>query len=620
MTDSRVRRWAFAALVAPLAFAIPAGAQWSSDKPPVLQPDDYPPIADEPSQDTPSPNHGQPSPGPSDVATEPPQSLTTPPVQQGPVLPAVGPSVEVGSLGTAEGPPVGTLDSSNGGLGENMWSGSERGAAEDLLERAPLANADPVLRALTRRVVLTRAAAPAGAAKQAFVTVRLRKLLDAGLLDDAGTIAAQATVTNDEAFARAQADALLYDNRTADVCGNATATRLSAGEPFWLELRTYCAAAGGDQATADLTKSVLQAQGNDDAAFETLLDDAVNHKTVVPSAIADPTALHVFLMQQAGLAIPEDVVAKLGTPAAMVAIRDPQNSAQSRFIAAERTIRTGAISLAQLKVIADAQDLPLSRVSNAANDAPNMPFFTSQVLLRRAAVIEPRPGAKIELAYQALSLGRKAGLLPLAAALQSDVLVSLKPSGDREKVRLIARGLLLAHHPDAAARWVTDQDVLQTVAAFTANDPAKAPRLQAAYAVYADGLAKNPPDPDPDGAYKGLVLGLADVLGQQMPPNGKLQASAVEAKRWDGKRPDPGLMQDLERAASQPERRGEALLMIVNTVQELGLRELAPDVTIEFVRQIGNMGLPQSARLLAVDALAQYVPPPLPPSPTAAAR
>ena len=79
-------------------------------------------------------------------------------------------------------------------------------------------------------------------------------------------------------------------------------------------------------------------------------------------------------------------------------------------------------------------------------------------------------------------------------------------------------------------------------------------------------------------------------------------------------------MRDLESAASRPERRGEALLMIVNTVKDLGLRDMAPDVTIELVRQLGAMGLPQSAKLLAIDALAHYEPPPLPPSPTAAAR
>ena len=603
-----------AALLAPLAFTLPAAAQWSSDKPPVLHPDDYPPVAD-------APEHPQQAAGQSahGQATEPPRSLDNAPGVQSAPLPAVGPAVQVGSLGTAEGPAVGTLDSSNGGLGPNLWSGSDRGTAEDLLARAPLANADPVLRSLAKRVVLTRATAPVGAAPHAFITVRLRKLLKAGLLDDAGAMAAQASLANDEDFARTQADALLFDNRSADVCGNATATRLTAGDAFWMQLRTYCAAAGGDEPTADLTRSVLQAQGQDDPAFETLLDDVLNHKTVPPGPIASPSALHVFLLQQAGLAIPDDVVAKLGAPAAVAAIHDPQNSSQSKFAAAERLIRTGAVQVAQLKVLADAQDIPLTRVANAAVDAPSLPFLQGQVLLRRAAVIEQRGDDRIELAGVALSLGEKHNLLPLAAAFQSEILTTLRPLPVSPRARLIARGLLLNHNLDAAALWLDSNDVLRTVGDLVSNDPARQARLQAVYAVYADSLSKNPPDPDPDRAYKALVLGMADALGQQMPPNAKLEATSIDAQHWDGKRPDAGMMRAFETAVGNPDRRGEALLMILDTVGDLGLRDMAPDVSIEFVRQLGYLGLPDAARALALDALAQYEPPPPPPPPPTAA-
>ena len=624
MTDSRAKPLVIAALLAPFVFANPAAAQWSSDKPPVLHPDDYPPVADAPEhpQSTTASGSNATTSESSEhdsQATEPPRSLDNTPGVEAATLPAVGPAVQVGSLGTAEGPAVGTLDSSNGGLGPNLWSGSERGTAEDLLARAPLANADPVLRSLTKRLVLTRATAPVGAAKHAFLTVRLRKLLKAGLLDDAGAIASQATLANDEEFARTQADALLYDNRNNDVCGNATATRLTASDPFWMELRTYCAAAGGDQPTADLTRSVLQAQGQDDPAFETLLDDVLNHKNQPPGPIAAPNALHVFLLQQAGLAIPDDVIAKLGAPAAMVAIHGPQNSSQSKFAAAERLIRTGAVQVAQLKVLADAQDIPLSHVADAAVEAQSLPFLQGQVLLRRAAVIEQRPDARTELAGVALSLGEKHNLLPLAAAFQSEILTTLKPLPVNPRARLIARALLLNHNLDAAALWLDDKDVLQTVGDLVSNDPAREARLQAIYAVYADSLSKNPPDPDPDRAYKALVLGMADALGQQMSPNAKLEATSIEAQQWDGKRPDAGMMRSLEKASGNPDRRGEALLMILDTVSELGLRDMAPDVSIEFVRQLGYLGLPDSARALALDAMAQYEPPPPPPPPTTAA-
>jgi len=613
-------------LLAPVAWAGSAPPP-DKDAPPVLTDEDMPPVADD--EDQPAAASGKDKPpvvndedlpplaGEDDApqtATAPPQTLpgteSNPTVR--PPAPQDGPVV-VGTLGTTEGPPVGLLDSENGGLGEGLWSGSERATIEDLLSRIPLVSSDPAIRGLAKRIVLSKAAAPPGPSKRAVVSVRIEKLLEAGLIDEAGALAAQASVPNDPDFARLRADALLTANRAAEVCGEATAARLSAGEPFWLQLRAYCAAAGGDQPLADLTLAVLEAQGNSDKAYDALVDDVLNHKSDPPGPIAHPSAMHLFLLQQAGLLIPGDVAAAMGTPANLLAMRDPRNSAQVRFAAAERIVRTGAASVAELKALADAQDIPLSRIANASADAQVVPFFAGQLLLRRAAQIEPRPDAKAQLAYQALSLGEKNRLLPLAAGLQGDIVASLKPMADRGMADLFARALLLAGRPDAAARWLGDKDVLQTAVDLAAPNPARDAKAQAAYSAMAASLVKNPPAPDADKPAKALLLGIADVLGRPLPPDARAQAPGIEAMKWSGKRPDAGVMQRIESVALAPERKGEALLLILDTIRSIGLSDLAPDDTIELVRLLAAMGLPDSARDLGIEALALYVPPPLPP-------
>ncbi|MDE2629934.1 MAG: hypothetical protein KGM97_02975, partial [Alphaproteobacteria bacterium] len=507
--------------------------------------DDYPPVADD--GDAPSPPR---------AATAAPQVLSGSTDNPDAVPPAPQ-SVEVGTLGTTEGPPAGLLDSPNGGLGESLWSGSKRAAVVDLLSRIPLATPDPAIRALAKRIVLTKAAAPFGQSKRALVTLRIEKLLDAGLIDEAGALAAQASVPDDADFMRVQADALLTANRAADVCGNLTATRLTAGELFWLQLRTYCAAAGGDEATAELTHEVLEAQGNSDKAFDTLADDALTHKNTPPGPIAHPTAMHLFLFQQAGLPIPGDVAAAMGTAANVLAVRDARDTAQTRFAAAERIVRTGAVSAVELRKLSDAQDIPLTHVANALTEAQSAPFFAGQVLLHRAAQIEPRPDAKVQLVAEALSLGDRAGLLPLAAGLQSDIVASIKPTAaNRAVADLFARALLLAGRPDVAARWTNSSDVLRTVVDLAAPDPSRDAQAQAAYSAFATALVKNPPDADPEKPAKALVLGVADVLGRPLPPDAKAQSQGIEATRWDGKRPDPDTMRRIEAASLHPGRRG----------------------------------------------------------------
>lgn len=581
----------FLGLLAPLA-----GAQTpatSNDAPPVLTDEDMPPVADAPDKPVPP----QPD--------APPIAATLPPADK---------AVVVDSLGTSEGPAIGLLNSTNGGLGESLWSGTSRVDAEELLTRIPLASADPVLRALAKRLVLTKADAPIGPSKRAFVTLRIEKLLDAGLIDEAGTLAAQASIPNDPEFARVQADALLIANRASDICSERTATRLTAAEPFWLQLRAYCAAAAGDTATADLTRAVLEAQGNGDKAYDALFNDVLGHKLIPPGHIAHPTAMHVFLLRQAGLPISGEVAAAMGTPANLLAMRDTRNSPQIRIEAADRIIRTGAASVAELKALAEAGDIPTDRLATALSDAPNLPFFVGQVLLRRAAQLETRPDAKAQLVFTALSLGEKTGLLPLAAGLQGDIAASIKPMpAKHDMAHLYARALLLAGMPDAAERWLSDRDAMRGAVDLVAPNAARDAKAQAIYAAYVAELTADPPMPDADGAYKALLLGLADVLGKSLPPDAKAHVPSLEAQHWAGKR--PGTTQRLEAASLKPERKGEALLLILGVVQTNGLRDMAPDVTIELVRLLGEMNLPDTAHRLAVEALALYVPPPLPPAP-----
>ncbi len=624
MTISRLRAIPFLlALLAPAAWA--QSDKPADEKPPVLTDADMPPVTDE--EDKPAAPSDAPAKLEPDAATDPTAATAAPTKLEpdaatAPTAVTVAPAdknIEVGALGTTEGPAAGLLDPANGGLGDGIWNGSARADMEDLLTRVPLVSPDPAMRSLAKRIVLTKADTPLGSAKRAFIAIRIEKLLDAGLIDEAGALAAQASIPNDPDFARVQADALLVADRAADVCGDLTVTRLTAGEPFWLQLRAYCAAASGDNATADLTRAVIDAQGYTDNAYNTLVADVLNHKTTPPGPIVHPTAMHVFLLRQAGLPIPGEVAAAMGTPENLLAMRDTRNSPQLRIETADRIVRTGAASIAELKALAAAGDIPADRLATALADAPKLPFFLGQVLLRRAAQLETRPGAREVLVFTALSLGDKAGLLPLAAELQGDIAASIKPApANRSMARLYARALLLAGLPDASARWLPNDDVWLTIADLYAPAPERDAKAQIALSAFAASLTADPPAPDPNASYKALVLGLTDALGRPLPPDAKAQVQSIAARNWDGKRPDADAMKRIEDVSLKPEQKGEALLLILDTIRSLGLRDLAPDVTIEFVRLLGAMGLPDAAHDFSLQALALYVAPPPPPPPPAA--
>ncbi len=352
----------------------------------------------------------------------------------------------------------------------DLWSGSARGELVPLLGKLPLAPTAPSMLALGRTLLLTRAEAPTGDSPEAFLTVRLKKLLEAGYVEEAGAIAATAIVPDDPAFARVQADAILLSGRADAACSDATATRLTSDEPFWIELRAYCYAVAGDGAMYDLTRQVMDAQNLSDGAFDILLDDVRNGAKDAPKPIDNPTALHVFLTEQAGLPVDPAMRSKAGA---------------------------GTLFNADAAVTSRINELALH--SDATSRA----------------------------AYD-----------------------------------------LVVPSPDHAA--FTQKILVQLVNA--------AP---------------------PESAYAALILGLYSELGEPLPPEAQVRAGTVEATDWPGRRPAPMLMERIEAARGQPGRHGEALLALLVAVGDAGPGDLSPNVTLQFVRVLKEIGPPGAARAFA---------------------
>ncbi len=506
-----------------------------------------------------------------------------------------------GDLGVVDGPPAGTLDDSTGGFGQSMWVNAPRAEVEDLLGRVPLVSADPIVRGLARRLLLTVSDAPIGPAKRALVTIRIEKLLQGGLIDEAGTIAAAFHLDNDPDFARVQAEALLYAGRDKDVCGDLTATRLTAPEPFWLELRTFCFALSGDSASAELTQAVLDSQAKD-PAFDLLSADVRTGKKTAPGAIEHPTALHIYLLRKAGLPVTNAIASKLGTAANLLAARDSRNTPADRLAAASRISATGALSPAELLALINTQTVPADQIAQAQAIAPKLIFLPAQSLLHRAASLETRPAEKAALLLAAMAAPDR---LSLTAVLHANILASLKP--DATSHPLLARALILAGKIDAAAALYppgtpedADLSTFRVLIDLAAPNAARDAAAQAAYAWFARNAVPQK-QPSPAAA---LALGLSEVLRRPLPPDARALAGTLQGMRWDGTRPAPDAVRKMVEAASEPGRKGEAILRLLDVVGADGPARVPADVAIECVRVLSQLGLTTEARALAVEALA----------------
>jgi hypothetical protein len=565
------------------------------------------------------------------TATEAPRQLPGAPVEQTGLptpssnAPAGGSGIEVAPLGAPEGGPAGLLDSSNGGLGSDIWTGSSREEIDKLLARLPVASPVYSERELARRLLLTIADAPLGAAPHAFLTVRLQALLKAGFVLEAAILAANARVADDPEFARVAADAILDAGHANDVCETATGMRLQDGDRFWIELRAYCYAVAGDGAALDLTRSVIAAQGAGDKAFDILLNDVLTHKAVDPGPIPNPTSLHLFLLRQAGLPVGVGFAKQLGMPALVLAMDEARNSPDDRASAAELVLRAGALPIAHLVAVADAQMFATAAIAAPKAAATSLPFFPAQALLRQAAAHADANNAKASLVTAALAHGTKADLFEVAAGLQADIAATVDPQASMPaEAELMSRALMLEGKPEAAARWHAGFDpdsdraraaALQIELNLVAPNADRATDAQSALTLLAHNASTATPQ---DQAFAALALGIYDALGEPLSPEAKAAAATLTATQWPGRRPSSETLSRLAAAAQQPGRRGEALLLLLNAIGADGPGDLAPDVTVGFVRTLAQEGVPDAAHLLAIDALLLYKPAPPPVTPAAA--
>jgi hypothetical protein len=115
-----------------------------------------------------------------------------------------------------------------------------------------------------------------------------------------------------------------------------------------------------------------------------------------------------------------------------------------------------------------------------------------------------------------------------------------------------------------------------------------------------------------------LIIGLNDALGTPLTPDVQAVVPQAETMQWFGARPSADEIAKIDEAASQQGRRGEAVLRIIEALNERDIGAMAPDAVVYFVRKLRQLGLADDAGSVALTAMKAYRdPPPPPPVPAA---
>lgn len=206
--------------------------------------------------------------------------------------------IESEALGAAQDFDAGVL--LDGPLDTQLWQGTSAGRAAQLLEKAPLASQDPIIRHMVRTVILTGGVPPQSTSAQeaaAYESARLQAVLaiegpasgDSAALD--GFLARNPDLAS---APLAQVDLAFIKGDWRRACEISDTITTDRARPEWARLRATCHGLRGETSAADVTRDLLRSGGYVNPAYHAQMDALLSG--AAPAAETDPSdSLVTFL-------------------------------------------------------------------------------------------------------------------------------------------------------------------------------------------------------------------------------------------------------------------------------------------------------------------------------------
>jgi len=344
-----------------------------------------------------------------------------------------GNAVEVNPLAEIAPDSIGTLDPEAGGLGIEMWQGSDRRIVTRLVGLLPDTLSSRGMRALARRLLTSIASPPisqfevADEVEQSLLGLRIERLMALGEVAELNDLLAVVPSRHDdENRARTRVDGLLLTHDTAEACRlvrNGIASYHQV--PYWQKAMVMCQMIAGDVDQMMLGLDLLrESGGDDDPVFFSLAGALFGTAPEIPEdAILTP--LHLAMVQTIGTPLPPGQVAR-ATPALLSAIAQmPNLDIEQRATAAERACAMGLLDGPALARVYDGFSFTPEELAGAIGATETMAGVRLHALHYQAARDQNLPASRAEILRVALELGKAEGLYPALVPVYLPLLLEI---------------------------------------------------------------------------------------------------------------------------------------------------------------------------------------------------
>lgn len=530
-------------------------------------------------------------------------------------------AIKVDTLDAVGPDSAGVLNDGNGGLGGDMWAGTERRTVEAMLVRLPTDAASPVMRDMMRRLLLTASRPPEGPpAETGLLTLRVERLAALGDFAGVDAMLSHSSARHDDpAIAAVRLDRRLLAGDSDGACEIVAGNPELRGGDDWHKAALYCQVLRGDTAGAELALSVMA----DEGALETdPLYASLARRMIAgadssgapdgPTATAGAAeALHLAMMASAGVVPGTDALAATD-PAVLRAIAQRSDVAEEvRLAAAERAALAGALTPKELGAVYAAMLFSAEELDGALGLAADAYGPRARALLYRAAAETSVASARAAVLEKAWALGRGTPDYAIAVYGTLPALATLPPSADLAWFAPAAARALFAGGEERRAmdwyRLVQRQSAVSPDMAAAAvelwplarlaNPEGKVRWEQELFESWRSANAERPEDM---AARAATLYALFYAVGDELPE--EAWGDMIEAPAaLEARVPTFPIWRGLERAAYAG-RRGEAVLYALIALGAQGPSGAESSILARVIPALMFVGLDREARAVAVEA------------------
>lgn len=504
----------------------------------------------------------------------------------------------------------GTLEPNDGGLGYDMWVGTDRAVVEQLLPQVPIQPLSPAMRDLARRLLLSAADAPVGTANQNLMGIRAALLAKLGNAKDIADFLELVRPDDfDPALARLQVDALLLAGQRDEAC-IATRGHLAKfdSDVYLQKAFAFCQMVAGERIPGMLAADLLFEQGVEDAVFYDLIAALDGASGITVTTLPEPSALYLAMLEAAGMAPPADL-ATSGDPLILGALaRNDALDPDLRLVVAEQAAARGAYPVVELVKLYRAVEVDPAERDAIMDTAVGVITPRQRALLYQQALFSTDSGVRARYLQRSLNLAREHGGYMLTAEVLLPLIADVVPAPQLTWFAADAgRALFVMKRYEQASAWFA------VVRRTEAVDPVAAAALPtlwlyARIAGGADPMAwdasslaewRATQSADDELGMNALrIYAVFDGLGETIGNAADLPVATGDVAQI----PNPSLFFNLAEAAAS-NKRGETVMLALINLGEGGPGQVNPIVLSRVLSSLRTVGLNAEARALAFEAI-----------------